>query len=88
MCLPGFEGNVSVKGRRRLNVTAEPAYSREKTSKYTDLMPDGTARQFTFVMDAKSIVTRPSGTQRITPASTRSRALPGAGAGGSAACRS
>jgi len=65
--LPGFEGNMSVKWLRRLNVTAEPAYSREETAKYTDLMPDGTARQFTFVMEAKSIVTRPSGTQRIAP---------------------
>ena len=65
--LPGFEGNMSVKWLRRLNVSAEPAYSREETSKYTDLMPDGTARQFTFVMEAKSIITRPSGTQRIGP---------------------
>ncbi len=63
--LPGFEGNMSVKWLRRLNVSAEPAYSREETAKYTDLMPDGTARQFTFVMEAKSIITRPSGTQRI-----------------------
>ncbi|GJD54288.1 sulfite dehydrogenase [Methylobacterium dankookense] len=63
--LPGFEGNMSVKWLRRLNVTAEPAHSREETSKYTDLMPDGTARQFTFMMEAKSIITRPSGTQRI-----------------------
>ncbi|MFC6792197.1 sulfite dehydrogenase [Methylobacterium komagatae] len=65
--LPGFEGNMSVKWLRRLNVSAEPAYSREETAKYTDLMPDGTARQFTFVMEAKSIITRPSGTQRIGP---------------------
>ncbi|MCJ2020778.1 MULTISPECIES: sulfite dehydrogenase [unclassified Methylobacterium] len=65
--LPGFEGNMNVKWLRRLNVTAEPAYSREETSKYTDSMPDGTARQFTFLMEAKSIITRPSGTQRIAP---------------------
>ena len=65
--LPGFEGNMSVKWLRRLNVSAEPAYSREETAKYTDLMPDGTARQFTFVMEAKSIITRPSGTHRIGP---------------------
>jgi sulfane dehydrogenase subunit SoxC len=63
--LPGFEGNMNVKWLRRLNVTSEPAYSREETAKYTDSMPDGTARQFTFVMEAKSIITRPSGTQRI-----------------------
>jgi sulfane dehydrogenase subunit SoxC len=65
--LPGFEGNMSVKWLRRLNVSAEPAYSREETAKYTDSMPDGMARQFTFVMEAKSIITRPSGTQRIAP---------------------
>ncbi len=63
--LPGFEGNMSVKWLRRLNVTDEPAYSREETAKYTDSMPDGTARQFTFTMEAKSVITRPSGTQRI-----------------------
>ena len=65
--LPGFEGNMNVKWLRRLNVTDEPAYSREETAKYTDLMPDGTARQFTFMMEAKSVITRPSGTQRIEP---------------------
>ncbi|MEW6768745.1 MAG: sulfite dehydrogenase [Pseudomonadota bacterium] len=63
--LPGFEGNMSVKWVRRLHVTAEPIYSREETSKYTDSMPDGTARQFTFYMEAKSIITRPSGTHKI-----------------------
>lgn len=65
LLLPGYEGNMSVKWLRRLNVVAEPAYSREETSKYTDSMPDGTARQFTFTMEAKSIITRPSGTHRI-----------------------
>ncbi|TXM71721.1 sulfite dehydrogenase [Methylobacterium sp. WL12] len=65
--LPGFEGNMNVKWLRRLNVTDEPAYFREETAKYTDLMPDGTARQFTFMMEAKSVITRPSGTQRIEP---------------------
>ena len=41
LLLPGFEGNMNVKWLRRLHVTAEPAYSREETSKYTDLLPDG-----------------------------------------------
>jgi sulfane dehydrogenase subunit SoxC len=66
LILPGFEGNMNVKWLRRLHVTAEPAYSREETSKYTDLMPDGVAREFTFTMEAKSIITRPSGGQRLT----------------------
>jgi sulfane dehydrogenase subunit SoxC len=66
LLVPGFEGNMNVKWLRRLHVTAEPAYSREETSKYTDPMPDGTAREFTFYMEAKSIITRPSGGQRLT----------------------
>jgi sulfane dehydrogenase subunit SoxC len=65
LLLPGFEGNMNIKWLRRLHVTAEPAYSREETSKYSDLMPDGTAREFTFYMEAKSIITRPSGGQRL-----------------------
>lgn len=63
--LPGFEGNMSVKWLRRLHVASEPVYSREETSKYTDSLPDGKAREFTFYMEAKSIITRPSGTQKI-----------------------
>jgi sulfane dehydrogenase subunit SoxC len=66
LLLPGFEGNMNVKWLRRLHVTAEPIYSREETSKYTDPMPDGSARQFTFYMEAKSIITRPSGGQRLS----------------------
>src|SRR5438477_10971075 len=66
LLVPGFEGNMNVKWLRRLHVTAEPAYSREETSKYSDLMPDGEARKFTFYMEAKSIITRPSGGQHLT----------------------
>jgi sulfane dehydrogenase subunit SoxC len=66
LLVPGFEGNMNVKWLRRLHVVAEPAYSREETSKYTDPMPDGSAREFTFYMEAKSIITRPSGGQRLT----------------------
>jgi sulfane dehydrogenase subunit SoxC len=66
LLLPGFEGNMNVKWLRRLRVAAEPTYSREETSKYTDLMPNGSAREFTFYMEAKSIITRPSGGQRLS----------------------
>jgi sulfane dehydrogenase subunit SoxC len=66
LLLPGFEGNMNVKWLRRLRVAAEPTYSREETSKYTDLMPGGSAREFTFYMEAKSIITRPSGGQRLS----------------------
>ncbi len=63
--LPGFEGNMSIKWLRRLKLGSEPFHTREETSKYSDLMPDGTARQFTFVMDVKSVITTPSGGQKL-----------------------
>jgi len=59
--LPGWEGNSNVKWLRRIKLMDQPAMTREETSKYTDLMPDGTARQFTFDMEPKSLITRPSG---------------------------
>ena len=66
LLMPGWEGNTCVKWLRRLKLMSSPAMSREETSKYTDLMPDGTARQFTFVMEAKSVITSPSGGQQLT----------------------
>lgn len=61
LVLPGWEGNANIKWLRRLKIGDEPWETREETSKYTDLMPDGTARQFTFVMETKSVITNPSG---------------------------
>jgi sulfane dehydrogenase subunit SoxC len=34
--------------------------SREETSKYTDALQGGKARQFSLVMDAKSVITFPT----------------------------
>ena len=65
LLLPGWEGNSNVKWLRRLKLVDQPYMTREETSKYTDLMPDGSARQFTFTMDAKSVVTHPSGGQQL-----------------------
>ncbi len=56
---PGWEGNTSVKWLRRLEVGDQPWYQREETSKYTDLMPDGRARKFTFVQETNSVITFP-----------------------------
>src|SRR4029077_10154331 len=66
--LPGWEGNSNVKWLRRLKVMDQPAMTREETSKYTDLMPDGKARQFTFDMEPKSLITRPSGGDMLSGA--------------------
>lgn len=65
--LPGYEGNTSVKWLRRLKFAESPFMTREETSKYTGLMPDGTARQFNFTMEVKSVITRPSGGQSMGP---------------------
>jgi sulfane dehydrogenase subunit SoxC len=65
LLLPGFEGNMSIKWLRRLKLGDQPFQTREETSKYTDLMPDGKARQFTFIMEAKSVITRPAGGQQL-----------------------
>jgi sulfane dehydrogenase subunit SoxC len=66
LLLPGFEGNLNIKWLRRLHVTNEPGYTREETAKYTDLMSDGRARKFSFVMECKSLITSPSGSQTLT----------------------
>jgi sulfane dehydrogenase subunit SoxC len=58
--VPGWEGSLWIKWLRRIEVGDQPWHSREETSKYTDLMADGRARRFTFVMDAKSVITSPS----------------------------
>jgi len=66
LIVPGFEGNTHVKWLRRLKVVDAPLQTREETSKYTNLLADGTARQFVFEMDAKSVITRPSPGHRLT----------------------
>jgi sulfane dehydrogenase subunit SoxC len=60
LVVPGWEGNMWIKWLRRIEVGDEPWEQREETSKYTDLLADGRSRRFTFVMDAKSVVTSPS----------------------------
>ena len=60
LMLPGWEGNSSVKWIRRLEFADRPFMTREETSKYTDPLPNGTARIFSFEMDAKSTITFPA----------------------------
>ena len=66
LVVPGWEGNMWVKWLRRIEVMDAPVESREETSKYTDTLADGTSRKWTWVMDAKSIVTSPSPQAPIT----------------------
>ncbi|MEN8893966.1 MAG: molybdopterin-dependent oxidoreductase, partial [Planktotalea arctica] len=60
LVVPGWEGNMWVKWLRRIEVTAMAVESREETSKYTDVYEDGVSRKWTWVMDAKSVITSPS----------------------------
>ncbi len=66
LVIPGFEGNMSVKWLHRLKLTTAPTQTKDETSKYTDLLADGRAEQFTFTMGAKSVITRPSGGMKLS----------------------
>ncbi|HET7763789.1 MAG TPA: sulfite dehydrogenase [Burkholderiales bacterium] len=65
LLLPGWEGNMNVKWLRRIKATDGPTHTKDETSKYTDLQPDGRALQFTFEMGVKSVITKPSSTMTL-----------------------
>ncbi|MDQ2804492.1 MAG: sulfite dehydrogenase, partial [Pseudomonadota bacterium] len=67
---------------RRLQVGDEPWFTREETSKYTELMPDGKARAFTWAIAAKSVVTFPCPERPLTtPGRYEVRGLAWSGSG-------
>ena len=66
LLLPGYEGNMNVKWLRRIKLGAEPFMTRWETSKYTDPLPDGKARIFSFEMDAKSLITSPAYPEKLS----------------------
>lgn len=65
LLLPGYEGNTHIKWLRRLQVSDKPFMTREETSKYSDLLGSGKARIFSLDMDAKSVITFPSGDMKL-----------------------
>ena len=81
LLLPGWEGNASVKWLRRIELADRPFMTREETSKYTDPLGDGTIRQFSFVMDARSIITDPAYPRVIEPGWHEIRGLAWSGRG-------
>ncbi len=60
LLLPGWEASAAVKWVHAIKLTANPGYTRDETSRYSDLMADGSAHLFTFEMGTKSVITRPS----------------------------
>jgi len=66
LLLPGWEGNTNVKWLRRLELSDHAFMTREETSKYTDPLANDTARSFSFVMDARSLITYPTYPVNVT----------------------
>ncbi len=65
LLVPGVQGVSSVKWLRRIEVGDQPWYTREEALHYIDLLPGGVHRQFTWIQEAKSVITSPSGGQVI-----------------------
>ena len=65
LVVPGVQGVSWVKWLRRIEVGDQPWHTREETLHYIDLMPDGRHRQFTSILECKSVITSPSGGQTL-----------------------
>ena len=65
LLVPGVQGVSSVKWLRRIEVGDQAWHTREETLHYSDLMPDGKSRQFTWIQEAKSVITSPSGAMTL-----------------------
>ena len=65
LVVPGVQGVSWVKWLRRLEVGDQPWGTKDETSHYVDLMPDGTHRQYSGIQEAKSVITSPSGGQTL-----------------------
>jgi sulfane dehydrogenase subunit SoxC len=65
LIVPGWTGNINIKWLRRLKVVDEPYLTRMDRVGQPILLPDGKARQLSFVMEAKSVITSPSGGHRL-----------------------
>ena len=61
LVVPGVQGVSSVKWLRRIKVGDQPWNTREESLHYIDLMPGGIHRQYTWIQEAKSVITSPSG---------------------------
>ena len=63
LLVPGVQGVSSVKWLRRLEIGDAPWNTREESLHYVDMMPGGKHRQYTWIQEAKSVITAPSGGQ-------------------------
>jgi sulfane dehydrogenase subunit SoxC len=65
LVVPGVQGVSWVKWLRRLEVGDAPWHTREEVLHYVDLMPDGLHRQYSSIQECKSVITTPSGGQKL-----------------------
>ncbi len=65
LVVPGVQGVCWVKWLRRIEVGDAPYATREESTQYLDLMPDGMQRQYSIIQECKSVITSPSGGQRL-----------------------
>ena len=60
LLLPGCQGNANVKWLRRLKAIPTPVNTKDETSKYSLLLPDGRAEEFHLEYGPKSVILKPS----------------------------
>jgi sulfane dehydrogenase subunit SoxC len=65
LVVPGVQGVSSVKWLRRIEVGDQPWNTKDEAIHYIDLMPDGRHRQYTSIQEVKSVITTPSGGQKL-----------------------
>jgi len=80
LLLPGWEGNTCIKWLRRIELSDAPFMTREETSKYTYPVKDR-IRQFSFEMDARSIITYPAYPNQLEPGWVEIRGIAWSGRG-------
>jgi sulfane dehydrogenase subunit SoxC len=65
LLVPGYEGNMSVKWLHRMEISDIPSQSKDEQSLYADIMADERVKQYSFNMEVKSVITKPSGKQQL-----------------------
>jgi sulfane dehydrogenase subunit SoxC len=65
LVVPGIQGVSWVKYLRRIELGDQPYATKDEAVHYLDLMPDGQHRQYTSIQECKSVITTPSGGQKL-----------------------
>lgn len=65
LLVPGWEGINNVKWLRRIKLVDKPYMGMWESTKYPNLHPDGKSRWFQSQMGPRTVITRPSGGQKL-----------------------